>query len=96
MDERALIVVVGSDSRLRTIAWELLEAGLATLAQRAELADLFLDGPAKKRKMTSGSVGVVLLTKRASVDEALARIGTLARGDEVRAFAVPVLGAVGV
>jgi ATP-dependent protease HslVU (ClpYQ) peptidase subunit len=91
MSDRVLIYVAGSDARLRSISWELLHEELVSHADRLDRASIHLQGEHKKRKVSHSGVAVLLTTTQDKLSQTMARLRVLGAGDDIRAYALPVL-----
>lgn len=88
--ERVMIYATGSDSDLRRMCWDLLEAKLISKADLLDRAKIYLkDG--SKRKISSSGRAVTVFCTREHLGEVMKKMRSSYGSDELEAFALPIL-----
>jgi hypothetical protein len=92
-DEQVLIYATGSDTDLREMCWQLLQAGLASQTDLLDRARIYLKNGDTPKVGASGRA-VAIVCKRDRLDEVLAQMRRTYYGDDLAAYAVPVLASI--
>jgi hypothetical protein len=88
-----MIYATGGDGSLRRMCWSLLEAGLVSKADLVERTRIYLKN-GEKRKVGSTGRGVVVFCERRNLDEVMTRMQQSYNGDDLAAYALPVLASI--
>jgi hypothetical protein len=92
-DEQVLIYATGSDTDLREMCWQLLQGGLASQTDLLDRARIYLKNGDTPKVGASGRA-VAIVCKRDQLDEVLAQMRRTYYGDDLAAYAVPVLASI--
>lgn len=92
MDDLVLIYLRG-DEDLREVVWDLLERNLIVTADSVVRHEVYLKG-GTKRKVGSNQPCMLLVARRATLDDTVARLREAAGRVDLSAYTVPVLAAV--
>jgi hypothetical protein len=92
-EEQVLIYATGSDTDLREMCWQLLQAGLASQTDLLDRARIYLKNGDTPKVGASGRA-VAIVCKRDRLDEVMAQMRRAYYGDDLAAYAVPVLASI--